>query len=320
MNEPSGEYSVVKLDENRVADLVYIYKNAFGVEVQADELASRHLFCHGEHRFVGFIAYHKTSNEPAAYYGVFPVYAIYQDNRVLVAQSGDTMTHPNHQKKGLFIQLAKTTYDYCKTIGVELIFGFPNKNSYPGFIKHLGFTELAPLVSLTLLENKFELCRISSRNKWLAQLHTKYIRMVLRLLAKQGRSFPNSNKNNQPPAAYILHDELFFRQKDKPDKLFVRINGVDIWLKISENQLEVGDFDSGDLNRIHAAISRLKFIAVVAGCRFLFIGGSSNSFPVSHLRKAAEATSDSYKPIFLNLSCAIPFDAFSFLNCDVDVF
>src|SRR6185295_4439504 len=78
-------------------------------------------------------------DSPAAFYGVFPVLVLISGKEVLAAQSGDTMTHRDHQKKGLFIKLAQRTFETCREKGIELVFGLPNSNSYHGFTKKLNW-------------------------------------------------------------------------------------------------------------------------------------------------------------------------------------
>ena len=92
------EYNYLKLDETKIKDLIFLYQLCFGFKPSEDELVSKHLNCNGEHKFIGFIAYTK-ENTPAAYYGVFPQIVKYENKDYLLAQSGDTMTHPEHQKK-----------------------------------------------------------------------------------------------------------------------------------------------------------------------------------------------------------------------------
>lgn len=94
--------------------------------------------------FVGYLAYPPSADGqvapgtvPAAYYGVFPMAVQFGEHVVLAAQSGDTMTHPDHRGKGLFIDLAKRTYATARDEGIQFVFGFPNENSYPGFSRKL---------------------------------------------------------------------------------------------------------------------------------------------------------------------------------------
>jgi len=55
------------------------------------------------------------------------------------AQSLDTMTHPEFRGQGLFVKLANHCYEQAVAEGCSMVYGFPNENSYPGFIRRLNF-------------------------------------------------------------------------------------------------------------------------------------------------------------------------------------
>jgi hypothetical protein len=57
------------------------------------------------------------------------------------AQSLDTFTSPDYTRQGIFVKLAEQTYSKSFDDGVKFIFGFPNKLSYPGFVKKLNFKD-----------------------------------------------------------------------------------------------------------------------------------------------------------------------------------
>lgn len=81
----------------------------------------------------------------AAHYAIIPI-KMNIDGRVTNgALSMATVTHPNHRGKGLFKQLAQLAYDSAKKEGCEFVIGVANANSFPGFIKHLGFYEVGQL-------------------------------------------------------------------------------------------------------------------------------------------------------------------------------
>ena len=63
-------------------------------------------------------------------------------HRVLAAQSIDTMTHPRSQGKGVFTKLANACYGIAKERGIQLLYGFPNPSSYPGFVRKLGWKHI----------------------------------------------------------------------------------------------------------------------------------------------------------------------------------
>ena len=57
----------------------------------------------------------------------------------------NTATHPAHQGKGLFTQLAHLTYEAAAAQGIQSVFGIANANSTPGFVRKLGFDLIRPL-------------------------------------------------------------------------------------------------------------------------------------------------------------------------------
>lgn len=84
----------------------------------------------------------KNVEKAAALYAVFPVICKYYSEQVKATQSIDTITDINHRGKGLFINLAKDVYSMAFEKGYKFVYGFPNKNSAPGFFKKLGWKEI----------------------------------------------------------------------------------------------------------------------------------------------------------------------------------
>ncbi len=54
----------------------------------------------------------------------------------------NTLTHPDYRGQGLFTKMANETYAVCEREGLHLTLGFPNKNSYPGFVRKLQFRHI----------------------------------------------------------------------------------------------------------------------------------------------------------------------------------
>jgi hypothetical protein len=55
----------------------------------------------------------------------------------------DTMTHPDFQRRGLFVRLAELTYDeVCASTGRCDLVGIPGATSLPGFTRKLGWSEI----------------------------------------------------------------------------------------------------------------------------------------------------------------------------------
>lgn len=133
-----AEYIIERFSEKKINDLLYIFK-AIDHDFPPGFFQKKFDTSFTGISFVGYIAYHKKSSEPAAFYGVFPVFLNAGGKKILAAQSGDTVTHPAHQKKGLFIALAQKTYELCRELRIQIVFGFPNQNSSHGFFHKLNW-------------------------------------------------------------------------------------------------------------------------------------------------------------------------------------
>jgi len=72
-------------------------------------------------------------------YALWPVELRLGREVVMGAQSVDTMTHPDYRSQGMFTTLANACMELAADRGVEALYGFPNSNSYPGFIRKLNW-------------------------------------------------------------------------------------------------------------------------------------------------------------------------------------
>lgn len=96
---------------------------------------------HGE--VVGYDAY--LGDELAAHYVTIPVLYEMYGKPVKGLLSLNTASHPKHQGKGLFTQLAKKTYAAGRDASYAFVIGVANQNSSYGFLNKLDFTLIAPL-------------------------------------------------------------------------------------------------------------------------------------------------------------------------------
>jgi GNAT superfamily N-acetyltransferase len=67
------------------------------------------------------------------------------------AQSLDTMTHPAYQGQGMFPALASACYETASAHGCEAMYGFPNTNSYAGFVRRLNWDHVCDVKAYTRL-------------------------------------------------------------------------------------------------------------------------------------------------------------------------
>lgn len=74
------------------------------------------------------------------HYAVIPFYLKRGSKQLKCLLSMTTMVHVDYRRYGLFVKLADLAYKEAVSQEYEIVFGFPNKNSAPGFSKKLGWT------------------------------------------------------------------------------------------------------------------------------------------------------------------------------------
>lgn len=86
-----------------------------------------------------------TTNELAGQYLVLPIKFNLANTDVNGSLSLNTLTSPKYQGKGLFTKMARATYKECADSNALFTIGFPNPNSYPGFVRNLEFKHLGDI-------------------------------------------------------------------------------------------------------------------------------------------------------------------------------
>jgi len=101
-------------------------------------------------------------------YCVAPILLICNSETIRVAMSVGTLTDTRYRGQGIFTSLAKEVYDLCSKYELHAVFGYPNQNSYKGFIKHLGFKDIynIPLLVRILRLSNIVRSRLGKR-KWM---------------------------------------------------------------------------------------------------------------------------------------------------------
>jgi GNAT superfamily N-acetyltransferase len=82
----------------------------------------------------------------AGAYTLWPTPLRIAGEKVLGAQSMDTMTHPDYQGRGVFTTLANACYEIAAARGYMAMYGFPNPLSYPGFVRKLGWSHTGDIM------------------------------------------------------------------------------------------------------------------------------------------------------------------------------
>lgn len=266
------DYEVKRVDASQIPAIKELMRQVWGtVAPTSATLEAKFQTKPFGAEYIGYVAYPAGSESkfgghvvPAAYYGVFPVVAIFDGSEVLCAQSGETMTHPEHRGRGLFIELARKTYAAARGEGIKFVFGFPSDSSYPGFSRKLDwkfpysmvrFNCWVPAVPVGALRRKMNRPSLS-----FSPLGRLAAERIFDVVTPQGDLWTNIPDR----AAGIVRDSRLWTYK-ATDAIFVQLGETGLVLKY-DGDISIGDIvgnpSSEDMSRI---MRRLKVLAALTG-------------------------------------------------------
>jgi len=137
-----------------------------------------------------------SSAKIVGHYAVQPVNLNMMGRELKAAQSVDTMVDPQFRMLGIFESSAKKCYEKLRRDGYSLVYGFPNRNSFPGFVRKLGWVRIGYLDRFFLrlsLEHKLrKITRIPGAAFTVNRLYRSLVRLRLKAqLLRYGRNQPN---------------------------------------------------------------------------------------------------------------------------------
>lgn len=312
-------YEIKRIEAANYKDIIFLYKVCFGISIDEQDVKKKydtsvyHLIKH-----IGFLAFNE-KKEVAAYYGVFPMILSYNNQDILVAQSGDTMTSPDHQKKGLFTLLANETYQLADELKVPFVFGFPNKNSYPGFAHKLGWQFTGNLKMFTHTVSTIPLCELASKYHFLKRFYRSFVNWRIKQFIVELKEI-NFDKFNYSNTAGVLKKDFYFFENclAKENNYLVRLNGFVFLIKV-DTHLYIGDIEKFDDINKDKLLDTLKQLANILLCRKIVLNMSENHWMYPMISKIF-SKSEGLPIGFKIMSNEIDVNDIQFIQADFDTF
>ena len=308
-----NDYRIERITKERLVDLLGLFESAFNQKKTISYLKKKFDTERFGASFIGYIAYSQ-NEEPVAYYGVFPIRFKLNNRVILAAQSGDTMTHKNHQRKGLFTELAKMTYDLARKKGIKFIFGFPGRNSLPGFVKKLNWKidgkrhfyrfnvctlPLAALMHMVGMEKLYI-------------LYFNFWAKVFGLKKELGNIVIDRNNS-------IFYDSDGMGYRHFSDNYFLQNNGCVVWLKVVRS-MEIGCIYNADDHIIEQIIKRLRWLSVITGLAKIHYWCSDNHPNLKFIRSYFKEYNASYYGHIALAEDTPEVSSFLYEACDADTY
>jgi len=151
------------------------------------------------------------------HYAIIPIRMRIGNEIIVGSQSVDTMTHPDYRHQGIFETLASKTYEQAVKEEVHIIYGFPNRFSYPGFVNKLGWFDISVLHTMIMPLNLTNVLRKYIQNKYI--LHTCAVggNLLLELLHNNNGTSRINKVKTHPISAFDERVDYFW---DKISSLY----------------------------------------------------------------------------------------------------
>ena len=308
------QYRVERLNKARLHDVATLHRLIYNSRLPNNYFLKKYDTAFTGVECIGFIAYN-SDNHPIAYYGVIPCFIQWNDERILSAQSADTMTHPEYRHKGLFVRLAKCTYDLCEENEIRLVFGFPNQNSYKGLIDRLGWTITGKMHRFTIPVSSVSIQSLLARSGWSKRLYSNYRKWILRNVLTNKKGLTSSAIADGCSGVCRDNDYLDYKTYSPTD--VIRIGNGTAWIKI-KNSLDIGDLDL-DNQDLKSTIESLKKIARRTGVTQISFQTSTGTRLCSLFESQFEAV-PSFPVGFKDMGAGISLDKIKFTLADIDIF
>ena len=308
------EYRVDRLNESNLKDLAKLHSEVYGTPVDENYFLKKYDTSYTGLENVGYLAYNP-EGKPVAYYGVIPCLIRFKDEVMLAAQSADTMTHPQHRYKGMFVDLSNRAFELCRQLGIRLVFGFPNQNSYHGAVNKLGWRMTETMTCFFIPVKTLPLESVARKIR-LSKLYRQYARLVLRrrLLSAHGTS------NSVMPDGYagVLRSEEYFAYKTYSPSTTLKIGDARVWISNRAGML-IGDMENVDEANFEVVINKLTSIARKLGIRQIQFHCSPGTTLHRLFSQKFRAVA-SYPQLFQDFGSSIAPEKIKFTFADIDIF
>jgi len=310
----TNDYNIARLDRGRLLDLARLHKIVYRVSPANNHFQRKYDTGYTGIENIGFVAY-DVAGEPVAFYGVIPCFIQCGDQIVLAAQSADTMTHTDHRNKGLFMKLARLTFDLCKEVGIKLVFGFPNQNSHRGLVK-LGWVTTEVMERFRIAVNVLPLESVSRKFNWTGAIYSSHIENVLRnhFYSRQGLA----NSLITAGRGGIYRDEKYLQYKTYSPSQVMHLGPCKIWYKIQSGFL-IGDMEAVTAHNFETTIDELKKICRRLGVKEIIFQTSPGTSLAELFARNVPAVA-SFPIMFLDLGSNLDLAKVKFTLADIDIF
>jgi hypothetical protein len=311
----NNHFHIERLQASNIHQLNKLHMAVYNRQQPEDFFVKKYNTAYTGVMHIGFIAFNDTGMA-VAFYGVIPCFLQHAERILRSAQSADTMTHPQYRNQGLFVKLANLTFNLCKANGIQLVFGFPNQNSLPGFINKLGWVCTDTMDCFVIPANRYNLAGYLKKIPVLKGLYRIYVDYIIKKRIDSQFDLGNPVLNEGCNGVQRTIAYLTYKQGVHPTHV-IEIQQSKIWLKIN-NGLMIGDIILGADN-FDVVMPALIQLAKKLGLKQVLFHCCPGT-ALHQLFRAHYSPRPSFPVIFKDLGSGLPLSQFKFTTADIDIF
>lgn len=264
-------YTFRKVTNNNIGDVARAFNKTRGTQKPASYFQAK-FKSPIDAEYIGCLVYDE-NNEPVTHAGIIPRMMNYEGERFVVGMCIDTVTVVEHQRRGLFKAATEYVIEEAAKAGLQLLFRFPNPNTYKGLMKHLNFDhttdfylfniKTACIFPMVKVLNKFSL--------W--KLRHLYFRFICNLPWYRTK---RDMKNSVDAEGYagVVHDKGFFEHKEFSENYLIRIGSDRIWFRAGDGIL-IGDMEVENYDVFMEGLRRFCLLAGIHQVKFIVVEGTN---------------------------------------------
>jgi hypothetical protein len=273
-----SDYQFHPITDERAKDAAYLFNAAFKRPISVENMQKKYNTLWSGFRHLCYLAY-TNEGKRVAFYGALPYKFEYKGKEILVVQACDSITVPNHQKKGLHFQLANLSYNSMRNAGAQLVFALHSETTYQ-HTKRLGWVSGEHLQRyhqkvLTLPINKI-LFKIPA----LFLHYERFVRVFWKNRIAKDAWFANPLLSEGHFAVKYSPD--FFKYKTHGGSFVLRVEGCLVWVKI-QGALVIGGLEKSDATTVRKVMQTLQSWCRWVGISEILIMASPNTMLAASL-------------------------------------
>jgi len=253
------QYNITRCTPENVQNVNLLFKEAKSLIFHPDFFKKKNETKYLGTSYHSFIAFDE-NNSPCAHCGCYASLIEINDKKEIALQFADVITHPNHQKKGLFAALGKAAEKYAIEKNINFLFAIPNEQSEPGFIRSLNWDISHNMNVYSFHVRGIPFTRIFTKLRINFIYDNCWINPILKIYKSKNNDLKWSSSENN----FLIKNKDYFIYKEYNSNFLVKYKDITIFAKV-EGGLCIGDVSLHENISVSSFLNKIKAFARLIG-------------------------------------------------------